>query len=137
MQDQQSLPSRFTQKAASPRLGDLSATQWKSGIAAWLGWLFDGLDMHLYTLVAAPFVAQLLHVACTRCIFRLFSPPSSARRALAFATTLAEPSLRGGPCFSGFTPTWRTTALPCTTPGSCLFPQSRSRFFFRSLPNDF
>lgn len=44
------------------RLQDLSATQWKSGIAAWLGWLFDGLDMHLYTLVAAPFVAQLLAV---------------------------------------------------------------------------
>src|SRR5438477_7053089 len=38
----------------------LSAQQWKSGIAAWLGWTFDGLDMHLYTLVAAPFVAQLL-----------------------------------------------------------------------------
>ena len=32
------------------------------GIAAWLGWLFDGLDMHLYTLVAAPFVAELLQV---------------------------------------------------------------------------
>jgi MFS family permease len=45
------------------RLGDLSATQWKSGIAGWLGWMFDGLDSHLYTLVAAPFVAQLLHVA--------------------------------------------------------------------------
>ncbi len=44
------------------RLQDLSAGQWKSGIAAWLGWLFDGLDMHLYTLVAAPFVAQLLAV---------------------------------------------------------------------------
>ena len=44
-------------------LRDLSPQQWKSGIAAWLGWLFDGLDMHLYTLVAAPFVAQLLHVA--------------------------------------------------------------------------
>lgn len=29
-------------------------------MAAWLGWTFDGLDMHLYTLVAAPFVAQLL-----------------------------------------------------------------------------
>jgi MFS family permease len=29
-------------------------------VAAWLGWTFDGLDMHLYTLVAAPFVAQLL-----------------------------------------------------------------------------
>jgi len=42
------------------RLRDLSAEQWKSGIAAWLGWLFDGLDMHLYTLVATPFVAQLL-----------------------------------------------------------------------------
>lgn len=44
------------------RLRDLSAHQWKSGIAAWLGWLFDGLDMHLYTLVATPFVAQLLLV---------------------------------------------------------------------------
>src|SRR5204863_238039 len=42
------------------RLRDLSAQQWKSGIAAWLGWLFDGLDMHLYVLVAAPFVAELL-----------------------------------------------------------------------------
>jgi MFS family permease len=44
------------------RLQDISATQWKSGIAAWLGWFFDGLDMHLYTLVATPFVAQLLAV---------------------------------------------------------------------------
>src|SRR5436853_3436993 len=41
-------------------LRDISATQWKSGLAAWLGWFFDGLDMHLYTLVAAPFVMQLL-----------------------------------------------------------------------------
>jgi MFS family permease len=45
------------------RLSDLSAQQWKSGAAAWLGWLFDGLDMHLYVLVAAPFVAELLGVA--------------------------------------------------------------------------
>ena len=44
------------------RLRDLSPQQWKSGIAAWLGWLFDGLDMHLYTLVATPLVAQLLVV---------------------------------------------------------------------------
>jgi MFS family permease len=45
-----------------PKLGLLGLTgaQWRSGIAAWLGWLFDGLDMHLYTLVAAPFVAELL-----------------------------------------------------------------------------
>ena len=42
------------------RLSDLSSAQWRSGIAAWLGWLFDGLDMHLYTIVALPFVAELL-----------------------------------------------------------------------------
>ena len=47
------------------RLRDLSPLQWKSGIAAWLGWLFDGLDMHLYGLVAAPFVALLLGLSAT------------------------------------------------------------------------
>ena len=47
-------------------LRDLSPQQWKSGIAAWLGWLFDGLDMHLYVLVAAPFVAELIGVTDTR-----------------------------------------------------------------------
>ena len=41
-------------------LRELSPQQWKSGIAAWLGWLFDGLDMHLYGLVASTFVASLL-----------------------------------------------------------------------------
>lgn len=44
----------------SPRLADLSSQQWKSGAAAWLGWLFDGLELHLYTLVATPLVIQLL-----------------------------------------------------------------------------
>jgi MFS family permease len=44
------------------RLRDLSPQQWRSGAAAWLGWLFDGLDMHLYVLVATPFVAELLGV---------------------------------------------------------------------------
>lgn len=48
------------QSTIKPRLRDLSSEQWRSGIAAWLGWLFDGLDMHLYTMVAAPFVAHLL-----------------------------------------------------------------------------
>src|SRR5258708_7458044 len=38
----------------------LTREQFKSGVAAWLGWFFDGLDMHLYTLVAAPFVAHLV-----------------------------------------------------------------------------
>src|SRR5512138_1181355 len=46
-------------------LRQLKPAQWRSGIAAWLGWTFDGLDMHLYTLVAAPFVAQLLGAAST------------------------------------------------------------------------
>jgi MFS family permease len=45
------------------RLRELSPQQWKSGLAAWLGWLFDGLELHLYTLVATPLVVQLLHAA--------------------------------------------------------------------------
>src|SRR6478752_8681577 len=49
--------------APTIRLSDLSTAQWKSGVAAWLGWMFDGLDMHLYTLVATPFVALLLAVS--------------------------------------------------------------------------
>src|SRR5947207_11369127 len=44
----------------TPRSDGLTPAEWKSGIAAWLGWLFDGLDMHLFTMVAAPIVAQLL-----------------------------------------------------------------------------
>jgi len=47
--------------AESATLRSLSPQQWKSGIAAWLGWLFDGLDMHLYTLVATAFVAILIN----------------------------------------------------------------------------
>jgi MFS family permease len=46
--------------ADAKHLRDLKPHQWRSGIAAWLGWMFDGLDMHLYTLVALPFVAVLL-----------------------------------------------------------------------------
>jgi predicted MFS family arabinose efflux permease len=47
-----------TAKAQS--LGGLSPRQWTSGVAAWLGWLFDGLELHLYTLVATPLVIHLL-----------------------------------------------------------------------------
>lgn len=43
--------------------GAITPEQKKSAAAAWLGWFFDGLDMHLYLLVAAPFVAELLHAA--------------------------------------------------------------------------
>ncbi len=46
--------------STAERWSDLSSQQKKSGLAAWLGWMFDGLDMHLYTLVATPFVAILL-----------------------------------------------------------------------------
>src|ERR1051325_9513281 len=46
--------------AEARHVRELSAEQLRSGAAAWLGWTFDGLDMHLYTLVSAPFVAQLL-----------------------------------------------------------------------------
>ena len=56
-----SAPAQPSREAKNFR--ELSPQQWKSGIAAWLGWLFDGLDMHLYGLVAAPFVAYLLGVA--------------------------------------------------------------------------
>jgi MFS family permease len=54
-----------TTQTLAPEIGlpvreQLTPAQWKSGIAAWLGWLFDGLDMHLFTMVAAPIVAQLL-----------------------------------------------------------------------------
>ncbi len=45
------------------RLSEISPQQWKTGIASWLGWLFDGLELHLYTLVAAPLVVHLLGVA--------------------------------------------------------------------------
>jgi MFS family permease len=52
-------PAQLSSQPTPPG-NKLTPAQWKSGIAAWLGWLFDGLDMHLYTMVAAPFVALLL-----------------------------------------------------------------------------
>ena len=65
-QTENTAPSAPASPATSASgLRQLSPQQWKSGIAAWLGWTFDGLDMHLYTLVAAPFVAELLLVATT------------------------------------------------------------------------
>jgi MFS family permease len=62
MQRQKNSKRYLAPSSAGARLSDLSSAQWKSGAAAWLGWLFDGLDMHLYTLIAAPFVALLLRV---------------------------------------------------------------------------
>ena len=54
-----STPGPGVSRAEALRLRDVTPEHWKSGLAAWLGWLFDGLDMHLYTIVAIPFVAQL------------------------------------------------------------------------------
>ncbi len=51
------------------RLRDLSPQQIKSGLAAWLGWLFDGLDMHIFTLVATAFVAILVNAETFRMDF--------------------------------------------------------------------
>ena len=39
----------------------ITKTQSRAFIAAWLGWCFDGLDGFLYSLVALPFVTQLLN----------------------------------------------------------------------------
>ena len=50
----------MTSAEPKPTLRSISPAQWKSGVAAWLGWTFDGLELHLYTLVALPFVAELL-----------------------------------------------------------------------------
>ena len=55
-------PNPYDAPREAAQLRDISSFQWKAGAAAWLGWLFDGLDMHLYTLVAGPFVAELLGV---------------------------------------------------------------------------
>jgi len=49
--------------AGSESLGAITPRQWRSGTAAWLGWLFDGLEIHLYTLVATPLVVHLLGAA--------------------------------------------------------------------------
>ena len=53
-------PERAAPKAEQDAPARISKTQLRSGLAAWLGWTFDGLELHIYTLVAAPFVAELL-----------------------------------------------------------------------------
>ncbi|MCX7871903.1 MAG: MFS transporter [Verrucomicrobiae bacterium] len=65
IEPQNNLAFNGTKTVEPARLRDVSPYQWRAGIAAWLGWLFDGLDMHLYTLVAAPFVMQLVNAAST------------------------------------------------------------------------
>ena len=60
----QPAPELASQKSAleQPATGlrQISPQQWKSGLAAWLGWFFDGMELHIFTLVALPVVAQLM-----------------------------------------------------------------------------
>jgi MFS family permease len=71
-------------------LRELSPQQWRSGAAAWLGWMFDGLDMHLYTLVALPLVAELLGTTDTN------DPKVAARGAWIQAAFLVGWAVGGG-----------------------------------------
>jgi len=75
--------------AAEPSWSQISPAQWKSAAAAWMGWMFDGLDMHLYTLVATPFVAALMHAQTT-------DPKVSERSAWINAAFLLGWALGGG-----------------------------------------
>ena len=43
-----------------PPDGPVTSVQKKALLAAWLGWMFDGLDGYLYVMVAGPFVTHLL-----------------------------------------------------------------------------
>jgi len=43
-----------------PPVAEMNPAKWKSLLAAWLGWAFDGLDGYLYVMVAFPFVSRLV-----------------------------------------------------------------------------
>ena len=73
------------------RLRDLSKHQIHSGLAAWLGWMFDGLDMHLYTLVAQPYVAALLGFGV------LSALPEESRRAATQCPQTDRPTIERRP----------------------------------------
>ena len=71
------------------RLAELKGAQLRTGLAAWMGWFFDGLDMHLYTLVALPVVAGLMGLAAA-------SPEVRARSSWIQAAFLLGWALGGG-----------------------------------------
>src|SRR5579862_8725868 len=83
-------PSQAVPGTEATRLGQISGAQWRSGIAAWLGWTFDGLELHLFTLVGAPFVAMLLGNISTT------DPNVSKRLALIQGAFLLGWALGGG-----------------------------------------
>lgn len=77
--------------AEATKWSELSSHQKKSGFAAWLGWFFDGLDLHLYTLVATVFVAELL--------VKPESDPSVARYGSIIQAAFLLGWALGGACF--------------------------------------
>jgi MFS family permease len=48
-------------ESAEPQGFKLSRYQWLALISAFLGWMFDSMDLNLFTLVLVPSVGQLLH----------------------------------------------------------------------------
>jgi MFS family permease len=65
MSEAQATTAILNDPASPVGYAPITSIQKKSLLAACLGWLFDGLDMHLYGLVAQPFVAILLAKAAT------------------------------------------------------------------------
>jgi MFS family permease len=76
------------QSPTPEHLSDLSPSQWRCGIAAWLGWLFNGLDGTLYVLVSARFVAELL-------------PAGASNRSVSFHASLIQAAFMIGWAMGG------------------------------------
>ncbi|CAB3747987.1 MFS transporter [Paraburkholderia solisilvae] len=53
--------SALAAASAAPPAFRLSRYQWLTLISAFLGWMFDSMDLNLFTLVLVPSVGQLLH----------------------------------------------------------------------------
>jgi MFS family permease len=56
----QEMDERLAASAAAPKFR-LSRYQWLTLISAFLGWMFDSMDLNLFTLVLVPSVSQLMH----------------------------------------------------------------------------
>lgn len=60
MDTSQEVGERVAASAAAPTFR-LSRYQWLTLISAFLGWMFDSMDLNLFTLVLVPSVSQLMH----------------------------------------------------------------------------
>lgn len=89
MSQPQEMTAPLSLESAPARSSEISRDQWRSAIAAWLGWTFDGLDMQLYLMVAQPFVALLMSRSMT-------DPQVNQKSAIIQAAFLAGWALGGG-----------------------------------------